>query len=528
MTNYDVAIVGAGHNALTSACYLAKAGKKVVVLERRPAIGGATCTEEMFGGYKVDVGSSVHVLFPTSGIGKELGLDKHGLEYVELDPWGFHPIHGTDKAITFYRSLDKTCESIAAISPRDAETYRALMTKWTDIEHLTWPAMSSPPTIGQMLLSVVKSAMKNPRALKTALTGDDVVRQVLINSTRLVEELFESENLKAALVWLAAQNGPHPDAATSALILGHYGMIHQDGAWRAIGGSGMLPVALGRAFESFGGTILTDAPVERVVRISGSNDGARFEVRAGDKAVTTKNVLFGCHVQTALLKLLDPDLVNPVLARKLRALKVMNGSGIMIRQAVSELPAYAGQTLDARGVGECHHGMQLLCPTVGTLTRSMNLGRVGKTPDYPPVMQMSFTAVDPSLAPEGKHLLYSWSSYHPYHLDGENWDDIAEREANKIWDVVCEYTPNMKGKLIDRYIQSPLEIERLIGMVQGDVTHLEMSMDQMFSFRPLPELSGYRTRIEGVYLTGASTHPGGGVWGASGRSAARVLLKDMK
>ena len=300
-------------------------------------------------------------------------------------------------------------------------------------------------------------------------------------------------------------------------------MIHDDGAFRAIGGSGMVSVALGRALEGFGGTILTDAEVERVVK---TGDG--FEVRAGDMAVTAENVLFGCHVQTALLKLLDPDLVDPGMARRLKALKVMNGSGFMIRQAVSELPAYAGQALNEHGVGECHHGMQLLCPSVQTLTRSTNLGRAGRPPEVPPVMQMSFTAVDPSLAPEGKHLLYSWSSYHPYHLDGENWDDIAEREADKIWDVVCDYTPNMKGKLIDRYIQTPLDIERVIGMVQGDVTHLEMSMDQMLSFRPLPDLSGYKTPIEGVYLTGASTHPGGGVWGASGRSAAKVMLKNIK
>lgn len=525
-TAYDVAIVGAGHNALVSACYLAKAGKKVAVLERRPVIGGAACTEDMFGGYKVDIGSSIHVLFPTTGIMKELDLGQYGLEYVELDPWGFYPIRGTDKAITFYRSLDRTCESIAAINPRDAETYRAFMTTWADVQRLIWPAMSSPPTMGQTVASVLKMAFSKPGAVRTALKADDLIRQVLIDSTRLLEELFESEELKAALVWLGAQNGPHPDAASSATILGHYGMIHEDGAYRAIGGSGMVSVALGRAFEALGGTILTDAPVEHVAKVTTAGD-ERFEVRAGDKTVLAKNVLFGCHVQIALLKLLDRELLDPVLVRRLEALKVMNGSGFMIRQAVSELPAYAGQTLNEQGVGECHHGMQLLCPTVATLTRSMNLGRAGRPPDYPPVMQMSFTAVDPSLAPAGKHLLYSWSSYHPYHLEGEKWDDIAEREADKIWDVVCEYTPNMKGKLIDRYIQTPLEIERVIGLVQGDVTHLEMSMDQMFSFRPLPELSGYKTPIEGVYLTGASTHPGGGVWGASGRSAAKVMLKHI-
>jgi len=526
MSHYDVAIVGAGHNALVSACYLAKAGKKVVVLERRPVIGGAACTEEMFGGYKVDIGSSIHVLFPTTGIMDELDLARHGLEYIELDPWGFYPIHGTDKAITFYRSLDKTCESIAAINPRDADTYRQFMTTWGDVQRLIWPAMSAPPTMGETMASVVKAAFSRPRSIRTALKAEDLVRQVLIDSTRLLEELFESEELKAALVWLGAQNGPHPDAASSATILGHYGMIHEDGAFRAIGGSGMVSVALGRALEEFGGEIQTDAPVERVSQIS--SDGARFEIVTGTGVIQAKNVLFGCHVQTALLRLLDRELLDPVMVRKLGALKVMNGSGFMVRQAISELPAYAGQSFDARGIGECHHGMQLLCPTVETLTRSMNLGRVGRTPDVPPVMQMSFTAVDPSLAPEGKHLLYSWSSYHPYHLDGERWEEIAEREADKIWDVVCDYAPNMKGKLIDRYIQSPLEIERVIGLVQGDVTHLEMSMDQMFSFRPLPEISGYTGPVEGIYLTGASTHPGGGVWGASGRSAAKVMLKTMR
>ena len=209
MTKYDVAVIGAGHNALTSACYLAKAGKKVVVLERRPVIGGAACTEEMFGGYKVDIGSSIHVLFPTTGIAKDLELEKHGLEYIELDPWGFYPIKGTDKAITFYRSLDKTCESIAAISPRDAETYRDFMTTWGDVQRLIWPAMSEPPSMGQTIASVLKTAFTRPGAVRTALKSDDLVRQVLIDSRRLLEELFESEELKAALMWLGAQSD-HP------------------------------------------------------------------------------------------------------------------------------------------------------------------------------------------------------------------------------------------------------------------------------------------------------------------------------
>ena len=142
------------------------------------------------------------------------------------------------------------------------------------------------------------------------------------------------------------------------------------------------------------------------------------------------------------------------------------------------------------------------------------------------MLARTFSALDPSLAPDGKHVLFAWAQYHPYELsNGEDWDAIAEREADKIYDVVCEYAPNMRGAMIDRYIQTPLEIERKLGLRRANVMHLEMSLDQMFMFRPLPELSTYTTPIPGLFLTGASTHPGGGVFGASGRNAARVVLK---
>ena len=142
---------------------------------------------------------------------------------------------------------------------------------------------------------------------------------------------------------------------------------------------------------------------------------------------------------------------------------------------------------------------------------------------------MTFSALDPTLAPPGKHVLFSWAQYHPYALsNGENWDDIAAREADKIYDVICDHAPNMRGALIDRYVQTPLEIERKLGLLRANVMHLEMSLDQMFFFRPLPELSTYRSHLPGLYLTGASTHPGGGVFGASGKNTAGVVEHDLR
>ncbi|CAN5146836.1 NAD(P)/FAD-dependent oxidoreductase [soil metagenome] len=526
MDHYDVAVVGAGHNALVGACYLAKAGKKVVVLERAHVIGGAVCTEEMFGGYKVDIGSSIHVGLPLGGIVEELGLKQYGLEYIEVDPIAFSPILGTDNGITIWRDLDKTCASIAAINPRDAETYRAFMQKWAGVFRLIGPLLGGPPGKGQALLAMLKSGASQPGVVRQVMRDPDVARVLMMSSIRMLNEMFESEELKAALLWMGAQHGPHPDMPGSATMLAHYGALHAHGAYRAIGGSGMASVALGRALESMGGTILTNAAVTGIGRNGGSGP-ARFTVRTAEMSVSAKNVLLGCHVQTAMLHLLDEELVPPVLRRRVKALNVANASGMMVRAAVSELPQYGGQPVNEGGIGACHHGMQLLIPSMETLIRSMHLNKLGKTTEEPAIMQMSFSAIDPTLAPAGKHVLDIWTSYPPYHLDGEHWDDIAEREADRMWNMVCRYSPNMAGKLIDRYIQTPLELERRIGLVQADVTHLDMGMDQMMGRRPLPELSGYRSHIDGIFLTGASTHPGGAVSGSSGCNAARVMLKQM-
>ena len=154
----------------------------------------------------------------------------------------------------------------------------------------------------------------------------------------------------------------------------------------------------------------------------------------------------------------------------------------------------------------------------------------GLPPQKPSVVAMSFSSLDPTLAPPGKHVLFTWGQYHPYELsNGENWDDIREREADKLYDLVCQYAPNMRGKMIARYIQTPLDLERTLGLLRANVMHLEMSLDQMFMFRPLPELSEYKVPgLPGLYLTGASTHPGGGVFAASGYNTARVILAERR
>jgi phytoene dehydrogenase-like protein len=298
-------------------------------------------------------------------------------------------------------------------------------------------------------------------------------------------------------------------------------MMHKCGAWRARGGSGSLSTALQACLESHGGSVLTGAAVDSI-----RQNGDAWEVRTHDRVYETKNVIGACHVQTLFGKLVQgaPEELKKRVART----RTGNGFGMIVRHAVSELPIYSPKP-QAPGPQPLpyHSSMQLLCPSAEYLNSSHRDFLAGLPPREPSVLAMTFSAIDPTLAPPGKHLLFTWAQYHPHELsNGENWDAIAEREADKLYDLVCRYAPNMKGKLLNRYIQTPLEIERLHGMLKANVMHLEMSIDQMFFFRPLPELACYKTPMKGLYLTGASTHPGGGVFGASGRNTARVILAE--
>lgn len=523
MPVFDNIIVGAGHNGLICACYLAKSGHRVLVLERRPIVGGAVCTEEIVPGYRFDVGSSAHIMFPSTGINEELDLARHGLEYIEMDPWAYYPIPGADSGIAFHRSVEETCRSIARVSEKDAAAYARFIEHWGELNEGIFEAFNAVPTPGAIARIMLRRNLLRPRSRKI-WSSLDTTRQLMMSYGRLIEENFENEHLRTALTWLAAQSGPPPTETASGDFCGWQSMIHKHGAWRARGGSGSLTQALARCLTALGGEIVTDAPVET---IASGNGAARYEVRAGGKSYLGRTVTAACHVKTALLDLAAPELVPEELRERVRHIRVGNGFGMVVRHAVSELPQYATQTQPSES-HPYHSALQLLCPSRAYLDAAYHDYLTGRPPMHPAVLAMTFSAIDPSLAPPGKHTLFAWAQYHPYELAECDWDAIAEREADKIWEVVCQYAPNMRGKMIDRFIQTPAEIERRLGLLRANVMHVEMTFDQMFAFRPLPELAGYSTPIDGFYLTGASTHPGGGVFGASGRNAARVIDRDLR
>lgn len=284
----------------------------------------------------------------------------------------------------------------------------------------------------------------------------------------------------------------------------------------------MLTQAMARCLEAHGGEVRTGQSVKKILIENNQATGVETEQGAAFFADT---VVSNAHVQTTMLKMVGSEHLEPSMLQKVKNIDTGNGLGMVIRCAVKELPRYKA-CLDDPVV---HNGMQLLAPSRQYMDEAIADHLRKQPPKNPPVVAMTFSKIDPDVAPDGHHTLFAWAQWYPYELSGgQHWDDIREREAQKIYDVITRYAPNMKDQLIDWYIQSPLDIERKHKMLRGNVMHIEMNFNQMFMFRPVPGMSRYKTPIENLYLSSASCHPGGGVFGAAGHNAARVILKDLK
>lgn len=512
----DVAVVGSGHNALIGAAYLAAAGHRAMIFEADTVPGGAVSTVPRFPGYRIDRGSSAHLMIRHSGILEELALAEHGLRYAECDPWAFAPTPPgtTAPPILFHRDLDATCSSIAAAcGDRDARAYRRFVAEWTGRARATMTAFSSEPSAARLGRAFWPT---RGRAGLTAMS-----RTYLSSGDALLDEYFEDERLKAALAWFGAQSGPAMSEPGTAPMIGFAALMHRLPPGRAIGGSGALTDALLSRLRSDGAAVRLGARVTALRR-----EGRRWAVTVEGPDGTTvhhaRTVLAGCHVLTTLDLLAAGGYDQDRIAGWRRRIQVGPGVGMVVRLGMSAPPQYPGLGLaDQAGLG-------LLVADRGHLARARGDMLAGDLPRRPAVLAMSFGDLDPSTAPPGEHAVTLWAQWYPYALANGSWPEVADAEGRRLIAEAARWAPGTAERIRHRYVQTPQSLESELGLLGGNVMHVEMALHNMLMFRPLPELaSGVVPGAPGLVLTGASMHPGGGVSGASGRTAARRLARVL-
>ncbi len=504
--DYDVITVGAGHNALIASAYLAQAGYRVGVFERRDIVGGAVSTVEQVPGYRFDLGGSAHILIRLTPVVEELGLARFGLEYLECDPLFFAPYPDGDH-LFIHRSEERTVAELEAKFPGEGEAYARFLADWRPFARTVRELFLQTPDP----LTLGRAAMfgKMARDWRRALP------RILAPYGELVDEYFREEKVKAPLVWMAAQSGPPPsEPMTSPFLLWHP-LYHEGGMARPRGGSGMLTQALAQHVRAHGGEVHVGAPVEAI-----TVEGERATgVQVGGQRYSARAVLSGAHALETFTRLL-PEAHRPPAARRLR---VGNGFGAVLRLALERPVRYL-----AHPGREARVALQLVARDRAQVSAAYGDYLAGRPAQDPPIVAMTFSAVDDTLAPPGGEVLWLWAQYYPYQLaPGRSWDEIADEVAGSILDTFEPYAPGTKASVVGSLFQHPLWLERELGLYRGNVMHLEMTLDQMFTLRPFLGASSYRAPLRGLYLTGASTHPGGGIMGASGRNAARVLLRDL-
>jgi len=515
--DFDAVIVGGGHNGLVCAAYLARAGVRVGVFEARHTLGGATATEELWPGHHVDLGGSIHNVFHKLNLAPALGLEKYGLAYGTLDPF-YIAVFPDGSRIEFHRDIMKTCNSIAAIDPADADAYGKFVRDWAPFTQFFLDLFSKPPTVSSVLSATAARMFAHkpgPLAVLRGLTGTygDFLRRH-----------FRDERVRGSLAWFAAQAGAGPNAPQSGPLLFWHPVYHETGMPYPIGGSGRLALALADFIRDRGGEVHTESPAANIQR----NARGRFSVAFdGRDAVGTGRVVLATHLHTAL-NLIDDELLPARARKKLAATETGNGLGMVVRCRMSGLPNYTALPNDpTTGESLAHRSIVSICPSLPYLEAAEDDFKRGVVSKSPALSVSHLSAVDPTRRPDHEHNMYVYGQYHPYTLaSGENWDDIAERTADTLLDTLAGYAPGVRDLAIDRYIQTSRELERRLGLVNGNFMHLDMTPNQMTMFRPTWSCSNYRLGCAGLYLTGASTHPGGGITGAPGKLAAEAVLAD--
>ena len=540
MEAYDVIIIGAGHNALTCAAYLLKAGYSVQLLEGRSIPGGGATTEELMPdaapGFMFNPCAINHLFIFLGSVIEELELHKYGLKYLLCDPVVFCP-HPDGKYFLAHKSVEKTCAEIARFSQHDAEKYAEYAEFWQRFIKAVKPFFSAAP---KSITDIAGSyGMKHLQDLFSILGGADttldLVRTLLSSPTDNLNEYFDEEFVKAPLARLSAELSSPPSQKAMSFGAMMMALRHNPGMARPLGGTGGITKALVNCVTSLGGTILTEQRVEKVLVDDGKAVGVR--VSNGREYRASKGVISSLDAKRLFLQLMDAsdvDSADANLRDRLERRIVNNNETILkIDCALSEpLRFEHHQHRDEYLIGSI-----LIADSVNHVEQAHSEITLGKIPDENPSMYVVMpTGLDPSMAPPGKHTLWI-EFFAPYQIagaegtgmKGTGWtDELKNKVADRVLDKLAQYSPNLKHSIIARHVESPAELAQRLGTYGGNYYHIDMTLEQMLCFRPLPELANYKTPIENLYLTGAGTHPGGSISGLPGRNCARMFLQTQQ
>jgi len=522
---YDAIIIGGGHNGLTAAAYLARAGRKVLVLERRHVLGGAAVTEEVFPGFHFSVCSYVVSLLRPEII-RELDLPRHGLEILPLDGT-FTPMPSGDY---LWRVNDhaRTRREIARHSRIDAEAYdeygRAMVAMGRFVKPILGMRPADPTSLSPSGLKQLLGLVNRFRRLSPQDQYNQV-QLMTMSAVDFLDQWFETDVLKATMsasgiigTFLGVRS-----PGTAYVLLHHY-MGEIDGAFRswglARGGTGAISNAIAEAARLAGVEIRTEAAVSRILVRGNRAEGV---VLANGDEIRGAVVASTLDPRLTFQRLLEPGMLPDDFEADIRRYKY-RGSSAKVNLALDALPDF----VSLPGAGSHLRGAISISPSVDYMERAYDDAKYGRFSRRPYIDIVIPSLTDTSLAPPGKHVMSCFVQYAPYELKEGTWDDQREAFGDTVINTLAEYAPNMKQIVRHRQVVTPLDLEREWGLSEGNIFQGELTLEQLFFLRPAPGWAQYRTPIDNLYMCGSATHPGGGIMGAPGRNGALRILSDRR
>ena len=523
--NFDVIVIGSGHNGLVNACYLQKAGLNVLVLEKNDWIGGAAVSRELHPGILYSNCSYVCSLFRPE-IMRDLELPKHGLQIVAIEGGTVFTRDGD--YLASYRNYQAKKRELERFSVKDSESYsrysRDILKQCRFIQPLLMRTAPDPASFKFRDLSEMLYLLRKVNDL-TASELADTVRFWTMSISDFLDEYFENDVIKASLAVsgiIGTALGPM-SPGTAYVLLHHY-MGEVDGsigAWGyARGGMGAISKALTSSFRAMGGTLLNNSEVEKV-----NIRGARVRgviLKNGDEYLA-KNVVSNADVKRTFLKLTDPEHLPPNFIKKVNNFKIRGSSG-KVNIALDSMPKFPGVSDN----NPCLKGDIHFTDSIERMERAYDDWKMGTWSRDPFLDMMIPTLTDPTMAPPGKHFMSCFVQYCPPKVGGKNWTkENKDAFGETVIQQIADYSPGFKDKILHMEVRTPKELEEEVGLTEGNIFQGELTFDQLLFNRPIPGYAQYRSPIKGLYMCGSSTHPGGGVMGAPGRNAAVEILKDL-